>query len=104
MRAALLILLLAGCAAEPLPAPVAEPSLTIAPLHLRPCLPPVPPPPVPGLIRDERVLGAYGSAEAKARWETADRLAACARQVERAIPWVDQVQSHLAQRRETLAP
>ena len=95
MRAAPLLLLLAlsACAsAPPAPAP-APPARILTLLNLRPCPEPVPPPPVPPVPRDVEALGRYANAEAKARWQTAEQLRACAAQVARAITWVDEVRA-----------
>lgn len=104
-RAARLALLLAltACATAPPPASPEQPT-DVAPLALRPCPPPVPPPPVPPVPRTVEQLAGYANAEARARWQTADRLRACAEQVQRAITWIDRITGWLTLGSDAAAP
>ncbi len=92
MRAPVLVaVLLAGCAAGAgniVPINVLTEDLPQAPLALRRCLPPAPPPAVPHGPRTVEQLAAYAWAEAAARWRTADRLEDCRRQMDRVLDWI----------------
>lgn len=91
MRASILIaMLLAGCAAGSggIPPNLLTEDLPQAPLALRRCLPPAPPPPVPHGPRTVEQVAAYAWAEAAARWRTADRLEDCRRQMDRVLDWI----------------
>lgn len=87
--AAAALLLLSSCATPegPPPAPPAPPRLVV-PEDLRRCLPPLPPPPVPDGIRTPERVATYAWGEAKARWQTAERLVSCAAKLQRLNEWV----------------
>ena len=88
---ALIAVLLAGCAAgSGSIIPTLTEDLPQAPLALRRCLPPVPPPRVPPAPRTPEQLAIYAWAEAAARWRTADRLEDCKRQMDRVLDWIQE--------------
>jgi hypothetical protein len=90
-RGLAVLLLLAACA-TPLPTPPALPPPNAPPVPtLHRCDTPTPPPPVPPAPRTVERLASYANAEAKARWETAERLRECRRQMDRSLGWIERL-------------